>query len=95
MARYKRVGRPPRHIVALRRNVINMSWEFLATCLEDPKMEKKHKMEIAKAICVKSIPTEVESNSTIYLQVLDELTQSDPTTIRGIIGSLRESAGKG
>ena len=88
-----RSGRPFRHVVALRNNVINLSWDFLERCLLDKKMPKEKKAEIAKAICVKAIPTEIESNQNIYLQVVDELTNSDPATIRGIIDSLRKSVG--
>lgn len=95
MARkYNKVGRPARHVVALRNIAIDLSWEYLVKCMEDKNMEKKYKIDIAKAIAVKSIPTEVESNSTIYLQVIDELTNSNPSTIRGIIEMLREGSSK-
>jgi len=88
-------GKPARHIVALRNNVINMSWELLEKALSDEKVSMNKKIDIAKSICVKSIPNEVEVTSEAYNQVLDELAGNDLETIRGIVNHLRESANKG
>ena len=57
-------GRKPLHIElaqhGAREKLVNKCWGFLNSCMDDPKVSKHQKIEIAKAICVKSMPTNLE-----------------------------------
>ena len=58
------------------------------------KLSKDQKLRIVMNVATKYITQTVETDSTVYLQVIDELTESNPSTIRGIIEMLREGSSK-
>ena len=89
--KYNNVGRPPRHVKAQRELAINLSWDVVLRYLENPRAEMKHKVEVAKSICVKNIPQEIEGKNDTYIHLIDELTNSNPTTLRSVVEALRES----
>ena len=75
--KYNKVGRPPRHIKAQRELVINLSWDVMLRYLEDPKGSMQHKVEIAKSICVKNMPTQLEGGQSIVINVVNAESNKD------------------
>lgn len=55
-------GRKPAYIENIRTAVINKSWSILKSFLEDPKADKKYKIQIATEVVKKTIPQEVKGD---------------------------------
>lgn len=90
MAGNKNSGRRSNANEALRLRVLDKAWVILEAALDDPHLNMKEKLEIAKSLAVKSIPTEhsgsVNANVTAMGTVEKALEGGGVEVIRYNIG---------
>jgi len=79
---YAHPGRPARHLRAQRELAVNLSWKTVLEYLQDPKADVKHKVEIAKSICVKNIPTVLEGDGLGVTRLI--IVKADGNTTKTI-----------
>ena len=72
-----RSGRKPRHIEAIQKKVVEMSWEFLEKVMKDSRLDEKEKIRIAKDICVRSMPQNVKTEHSFTFANMIKIAFSD------------------
>jgi len=72
-----RSGRRPEGVNQKRLKIIDKAWDVVMDFISDPKQPKKERVEIAKTIAAKNIPSDVNIDALVQYTKMGEIIIDD------------------